>query len=158
MYTSASNLGGLHFPLFFLPINPVSQLLFLLVGLGCSIPSLNFCPIIFFKSTTKLMFYEIRIHVNFGIYGELWLVFPKEYQKQVPTSILVWGSVDGRTPDCCQIMCHFSFIQPGLRFLSCCPRIFKCQKRWHRVIWVFGLAELPVKQLLLSQSLHRDPE
>lgn len=48
-----SQVRGLFIPLCFLPINPILQPLFVLIGAGSPVRILNFCPIIFCKRYKK---------------------------------------------------------------------------------------------------------
>lgn len=92
MNKGSSKWGGLYSS-FFLPINPVFQPLFILVGLGLPVLGFNFHPIIFFfKGTTKLMFYEIRKwYVNVSIYNSSGRVFQKSTKSEAWLQYLYKG-------------------------------------------------------------------
>lgn len=71
MNKCSSQWGGLPMSLFFLAYK---QPLFILMGPGSPVLNLNFCPIIFLKSTTKPVFYELKIqYVNFNNCSWSWL-------------------------------------------------------------------------------------
>ena len=86
---------GLLRPLFFLPINPGLQPLFILMGLGPPVPKSQLLSDYFLKDTTtkkKQRFYEIRMwYVNFDIYSWSWLVFQKTIKNEAPFQYLEKG-------------------------------------------------------------------